>query len=54
MSDACLFVSYKQAADTSYLAAHGALAVPAIEQFGVTMTAKADPPPTSTRQVGAS
>jgi uncharacterized protein (DUF1330 family) len=43
MSDAYLFVSYKQAADPSHLAAYGALAVPAIEQFGGTMIAKADP-----------
>ena len=40
MSDACLFVSYKQAADPSRLAAYGALAVRAIEQFGGTVIAR--------------
>jgi uncharacterized protein (DUF1330 family) len=43
MSDAYLFVSYKQAADPSRLAAYGALAVQAIEQFGGTVIARAEP-----------
>jgi uncharacterized protein (DUF1330 family) len=43
MSDAYLFVSYKQAADPSRLAAYGALAVRAIEQFGGTVIARAEP-----------
>jgi hypothetical protein len=40
MSDAYLFVSYKQAADPSRLAAYGALAVRVIEHFGGTVIAR--------------
>ena len=43
MSDAYLFVSYKQATDANHLAAYGALAVRAIEQFGGTMIVKGEP-----------
>jgi uncharacterized protein (DUF1330 family) len=43
MSDAYLFVSYKQAADPNRLAAYGVLAMRAIQQFGGTVIARAQP-----------